>query len=79
MNDFIEAVGFALVVGFLWFVWPPLVLLGAGLLLVLWANTRSRDGRVAASLAAAIGAARRAYAAAAAGEADKTADLRRVA
>ncbi len=31
----LEVVGLALVVGFLWFVWPPLTLLGAGVLLVV--------------------------------------------
>ena len=30
LNDAAELVGYGLVLGFLWFVWPPLVLLGAG-------------------------------------------------
>ena len=46
---------------FLWFVWPPLPLLGAGVLLVLWANTRQRSGSLSAALAAAVASARRAY------------------
>jgi hypothetical protein len=36
----VELVGFGLVLVFLWFVWPPLVLLGTGVLLVLLANAR---------------------------------------
>jgi hypothetical protein len=40
VSSALELVGFALVLGFLWFVWPPLVLLGAGVLLVLAANAR---------------------------------------
>jgi hypothetical protein len=59
-----ELAGFGLVIGFLWFVWPPLVLLGAGVLLVVWANTRRSDGRIGAALGVALAAARRAYAAA---------------
>jgi hypothetical protein len=59
-----ELIGFGLVIGFLWFVWPPLVLLGAGLLLVTWANTRSKSGgRFGLALGAAVAAARRAYSA----------------
>jgi hypothetical protein len=59
-----EVAGFGLILGFLWFVWPPLVLLGAGLLLVAYANTRgSRPGRVGLAVGAAWAAARRAYAA----------------
>ena len=60
MDDFLEFAGFALVIGFLWFVWPPLVLLGAGLFLVMRANTRTRSGRLGAALAASIAAGRRA-------------------
>jgi hypothetical protein len=41
VNTLLEWLGFALIVSFLWFVWPPLTLLGAGLLLVLWANARA--------------------------------------
>ncbi|AGL19508.1 hypothetical protein [Actinoplanes sp. N902-109] len=59
-----EAAGFALVLGFLWFVWPPLVLLGAGLLLVVQANTRaSSPARLGQVVGAAWIAARRAAAA----------------
>jgi hypothetical protein len=58
-----EVAGFGLILGFLWFVWPPLVLLGAGLLLVAYANTRSKSGgRLGAAIGAAVVAARRAYA-----------------
>lgn len=64
MNSAVETTGFALMLGFLWFVWPPLVLLGAGVLLVAWANTRSnRGGRLGLAVGAAVAAARRAYAA----------------
>lgn len=45
MNDLIELVGFALIATFAWFVWPPLVLLVAGLLLVLLANVRALRAR----------------------------------
>ncbi len=62
MDKLAELVGFGLVVGFLWFVWPPLVLLGAGALLVLWANTRTHSGSLSAALTAAVTAGRRAYA-----------------
>jgi len=59
-----ELAGFGLILGFLWFVWPPVVLLGAGLLLVVYANTRSKaPGRIGIAVGAAIAAARRAYAA----------------
>lgn len=40
VNDLLELLGLILVVAFLWFVWPPLVLLGSGLLIVVWANVR---------------------------------------
>ena len=63
MDKFAELAGFGLVVAFLWFVWPPLVLLGTGILLVTWANTRQGNGRVGAALGAAVAAARRTYAA----------------
>lgn len=56
-----EVAGFGLILGFLWFVWPPLVLLGAGLLLVTFANTRG-SGRLGLAVGAALAAARRAYA-----------------
>jgi hypothetical protein len=61
VSNLIEALGFALIVFFLYLCWPPLAVLGAGLLLVAWANTRRSDGRLAAAAAAALGAARRAY------------------
>lgn len=61
MNDSVEAAGFALVLAFLWFCWPPLVLLGAGVLLVAWANTRTREARLGTALGAAIAAAKHAY------------------
>lgn len=41
VSNLLELVGYALILAFLWFVWPPLVLLGAGVLLVLWANARA--------------------------------------
>jgi hypothetical protein len=63
LNSAAEMAGYGLVIGFLWFVWPPLVLLGAGALLVLWANTRpTGGGRLGSALGAAIAAARLAYA-----------------
>lgn len=67
MNNAVEAVGYALIVAFLYAVWPPLALLGAGVLLVVFANVRAarpanRAGRTAAAVAAAVAAARRAYA-----------------
>lgn len=66
MNNLVEAVGYALIVAFLYLVWAPLALLGGGLLLVAWANVRaarpaSQRGRTAAALGAAWGAARLAY------------------
>lgn len=61
---FTEVAGFGLILGFLWFVWPPLVLLGAGLLLLMYANTRgASSGRLGLAVGAALAAARRAYAA----------------
>lgn len=73
MNDTVEALGFALALAFLWFIWAPLVLLGAGILLIVWANTRARSG----SLGAAVRAAVRAYAASS--EPQSAPELRRVA
>ncbi len=66
MNNAVEAVGYALIVAFLYLLWAPLALLGAGLLLVVWANVRAAKpagtrGRTAAAIGAAVGAARRAY------------------
>lgn len=40
VNAAIELMGFVCLTVFAWFVWPPLVLLVAGLLLILWANVR---------------------------------------
>jgi uncharacterized membrane protein len=76
-----ELAGFSLMLAFLWFVWAPLVLLGSGVLLVVWANTRQGNGRIGAALGASIAAARRAYAAAKAAPADgqPTGELRSVA
>lgn len=45
LNDLIELVGFVCLAAFAWFVWPPLVLLVAGLLLVLLANVRAVRSR----------------------------------
>lgn len=67
MNNAIEAVGYGLIVAFLYLLWAPLALLGGGLLLVVWANVReaqgrqSAGGRTAAALGAAAAAFRRAY------------------
>jgi chromate transport protein ChrA len=41
VNTLVEILGFICIAAFAWFVWPPLVLLVAGLLLVLWANVRA--------------------------------------
>lgn len=66
MNNLAELVGYALIVAFLYFLWPPLALLGAGVLLVAWANVRAArgagsPGRTIAAVSAAIAAARHAY------------------
>lgn len=45
LNDLIELLGFAMVITFAWFVWPPLTLLVAGLLLILLANVRALRAR----------------------------------
>jgi hypothetical protein len=81
VSNVLEALGFGLVLGFLWFVWPPLVLLGAGLLLIAHANTRGTGrGRLGAAIGAAVAAARRAYTAAAAADTgERTVPLSRVA
>ena len=78
MSTVLETTGFALVLGFLWFVWPPLVLLGAGVLLIAHANTRSGRGRLGTACGAALAAARRAYTAAA-DDGERTVPLSRVA
>jgi hypothetical protein len=79
VDSVIEALGFGLVLSFLWFVWPPLVLLGAGLLLIAHANTRAGRGRLGTAIGAAYAAARRAYTAAAADSGERTVPLSRVA
>lgn len=61
VSNLAELVGYALILAFLYFVWPPLVLLGAGVLLVFWANVRRSDGKTAAAVGAAWAAARHAY------------------
>lgn len=66
MNNVGETIGYALIVAFLYMCWPPLALLGAGVLLVAWANVRAAraantSGRTAAALGAAWGGARAAY------------------
>lgn len=80
MDKLGELVGFGLIIGFLFFVWPPLTLLGAGLLLVVWANTRQHRGSFGAVLGAAIAAGRRAHAVAKVipTAREQTAELRRV-
>ena len=72
-NSIKEWVGYGLIIGFLWFVWPPLVLLGSGLLIVIDANVRSR-GRMVSAFSAAWSAGRAALA-----KRDEPADLRPVA
>lgn len=67
LRNVAEALGFALAVAFLAFVWPPLALLGMGVLLVVWANfTKPAKPRPAGSLGAtvavAVAAARKAWA-----------------
>lgn len=78
VNGAVEALGYGLLLAFLWFLWPPLVLLGAGVLLVLWANVSRSDGRSARALGAAWSAARAAYRSHRALN-DQTAELRRIA
>lgn len=51
----VELAGFGLILAFLWFVWPPLVLVGLGVLMVTWANIRgvraaSNPGRPGATV-----------------------------
>lgn len=45
MNNVLEALGFLLLIGFSYFVWPPAVLLVAGVLLVVTAAARERAAR----------------------------------
>lgn len=57
-----EFVGYALAVASLWWVWPPLVLLAAGLVLIFWANVRTPGtGRTGAAVGAALAAGRMAW------------------
>lgn len=41
VNSLVEMLGFALILLFLYLMWWPSAILGAGILLVLWANVRS--------------------------------------
>jgi hypothetical protein len=67
LSNLAEAVGYACIVAFLYLMWAPLALLGTGLLIVLWANTRRpRPGRLAGAVATAMGAASAAWRAASA-------------
>lgn len=45
VNNFLQAVGLALVAVFCWFVWPPLPLLVTGLALVVGAEVREVRAR----------------------------------
>lgn len=62
ISNALEFIGYALIIAFLYLVWAPLALLGAGVLLVIYANVRSNDGKAAAAFGAALSAARRAWA-----------------
>jgi hypothetical protein len=62
VSNIAELFGYALIVAFLYILWPPAALLGAGVLLVLWANVRTSNGRTAAAVGAAFSAARATYA-----------------
>ncbi|HEX8347386.1 MAG TPA: hypothetical protein VF657_22000 [Actinoplanes sp.] len=84
LDNLIEAAGYALMIAFLYFVWPPLALLGAGAYLVVLANVRAarragHSGRTAGAIAAAVAAARRAYATHTGPTDQPTGELRRVA
>lgn len=57
VNRTAESAGYLALVGFLFLVWPPLALLGFGVLLIVWANVRAVRGAGDARTAAAIGAA----------------------
>jgi hypothetical protein len=50
MDKVTEFLGCALVVAFLYFVWPPLVLLSSGMILLIFANTRRHSGRFGVAL-----------------------------
>lgn len=82
MNNAAELLGYGLILAFLGLLWAPLALLGAGVLLVVWANVRAARpagsrGRTAAAVGAAWGAARAAYRQAAGG--GQVEPLRRIA
>lgn len=62
VTNLVEAAGFALILWFLYILWPPAAILGAGVLLIAWANVRTGKGRVAGAIGAAMQAARVAYA-----------------
>lgn len=61
VSNALEFIGYGLVVAFLYLVWAPLALLAAGVLLVLYANVRTPNGRAAAAIGAAFSAARNAW------------------
>lgn len=61
VNNILEGIGYALVIAFLYLVWTPLALLGAGVLLVIYANVRPEGGKASAAIGAALSAARRAW------------------
>ena len=61
VNNALEGIGYVLIVAFLYLLWAPLALLGAGVLLVIYANVRPEGGRAAAAIGAALSAARRAW------------------
>jgi hypothetical protein len=50
MDKVTEFLGCALLVAFFYFVWPPLVLLSSGMLLLIFANTRKHSGQFGAAL-----------------------------
>jgi hypothetical protein len=62
VTNVVEVVGFALILWFLYMLWPPATVLGAGLLLIAWANVRTGKGKASAAIGAAIHAGRLAYA-----------------
>jgi hypothetical protein len=79
VDNLAELAGFGMGLAFLWFCWPPLVLLGGCVLLVVWANTRTHHGRLGTALGAAVTAARKAYAASRDEQQQQTQQLRPVA
>jgi hypothetical protein len=62
VTNLVEIAGFALILWFLYILWPPAAILGGGVLLILWANVRTGKGRVAGAIGAALHAARTSYA-----------------